>query len=83
MRRAPRASSARTRRCSSDPKINDRIKLFWIATGKEDFVMPSTKASLALLDKHKIKYTYKETEGGHTWPNWRAYLREFTPMLFK
>jgi enterochelin esterase-like enzyme len=67
----------------SDPKINDRIKLFWLATGKEDFVMPSTKASLAMLDQHKIRYTYKETEGGHTWPNWRAYLNEFAPLLFR
>jgi enterochelin esterase-like enzyme len=67
----------------ADPKLNDRIKLFWFATGKNDFVMPSTKAVLALLDKHKIRYTYKETEGGHTWPNWRAYLNEFAPLLFR
>ena len=67
----------------ADPKFNDRIRLFWIATGKEDFVMPSTKASLAMLDQHKIRYSYKETEGGHTWPNWRAYLNEFAPLLFR
>jgi len=67
----------------SDPKLNDRIRLFWVATGKEDFVMPSTKASLAMLDQHKIRYTYKETDGGHTWPNWRAYLNEFVPLLFR
>ena len=67
----------------SDPKVNDRIRLFWLATGKEDFVMPSTKAALALLDQHKIRYSYKETEGGHTWPNWRAYLNEFVPLLFR
>ena len=67
----------------SDPKINDRIRLFWFATGKDDFVLPSTKAALALLDQHKIRYSYKETEGGHTWPNWRAYLNEFAPLLFR
>lgn len=67
----------------SDPKVNDRIRLFWFATGKDDFVLPSTKASLAMLDQHKIKYSYKETEGGHTWPNWRAYLNEFAPLLFR
>ena len=67
----------------SDPKLNDRIRLFWLATGKDDFVMPSTKASLAMLDQHKVRYTYKETEGGHTWPNWRAYLNEFVPLLFR
>ncbi len=67
----------------ADPKLNDRIKLFWFATGKDDFVMPSTKAALAMLDQHKIRYTYRETEGGHTWPNWRAYLNEFAPLLFR
>ena len=45
--------------------------------------MPSTKAALALLDQHKVRYAYKETEGGHTWPNWRAYLNEFVPLLFR
>jgi len=67
----------------SDPKLNDRIKLFWLATGKDDFVLPSTKSALAMLDQHKIRYMYKETDGGHTWPNWRAYLNEFAPMLFR
>jgi enterochelin esterase-like enzyme len=67
----------------ADPKLNSRIKLFWLATGKDDFVLPSTKAALALLDEHKIRYSFQETEGGHTWPNWRAYLNEFAPLLFR
>jgi enterochelin esterase-like enzyme len=67
----------------ADPKTNGRIKLLWLATGKEDFILPQTKATLAVLDRNGIKYTYKETEGGHTWPNWRAYLNEFAPMLFR
>ena len=67
----------------ADPKLSDRIRLFWFATGKDDFVLPSTKAALALLDQHKVRYRYKETEGGHTWPNWRAYLNEFVPLLFR
>ena len=67
----------------ADPKLNDRIRLFWFATGKDDFVLPSTKAALALLDQHKVRYRYKETEGGHTWPNWRAYLNEFVPLLVR
>lgn len=67
----------------ADPRVNDRIKLFWLATGKDDFVLPSTKATLALLDQHRIRYAYKETAGGHTWPNWRAYLNEFAPLLFR
>jgi enterochelin esterase family protein len=67
----------------ADPKINSRIKLFWFATGKDDFILPQTKATLAVLDRNHVKYTYEESGGGHTWPNWRAYLNEFAPQLFR
>ena len=77
------SAAVRYRTALGDPKFNEKVKLFWIATGKEDFVMPSTKATLALLDRHEIRYTYRETEGGHTWPNWRAYLAELAPLLFR
>jgi enterochelin esterase-like enzyme len=35
-----------------------------------------------MLDKLGMKYTYFESEGGHTWSNWRVYLSEFVPVLF-
>jgi enterochelin esterase-like enzyme len=60
-----------------------KVKLMWVATGKEDFLLQQTKGTLAILDRAGVKYTYKETEGGHTWPNWRAYLSEFAPLLFR
>ena len=66
-----------------DPKTNGRIGLLWIAIGKDDFLMSRNKATLALFDRYGIRYAYKETEGGHTWPNWRAYLSEFAPLLFR
>jgi enterochelin esterase family protein len=31
----------------------------------------------------KFPYVYRESEGGHTWRNWRMYISEFVPMLFK
>ncbi len=67
----------------NDPAFNKGKKLFWIGIGKDDFVMDANKKTLALLDKHQIKYQYKETSGGHTWINWRQYLNEYVPMLFK
>ncbi|AUD05813.1 esterase [Spirosoma pollinicola] len=67
----------------NDPSFNKGKKLFWVGIGKDDFVMESNKKTLALLDKHNIKYQYKESSGGHTWVNWRQYLNEYTPMLFK
>ena len=66
-----------------DPNFNKSKKLFWVGIGKDDFVMDANKKTLALLDKHNIKYQYKETEGGHTWTNWRQYLNEYAQMLFK
>ncbi|MBC3785509.1 esterase [Spirosoma utsteinense] len=67
----------------NDPAFNKGKKLFWIGIGKDDFVMESNKKTLALLDKHQIKYQYKESTGGHTWINWRQYLNEYTPLLFR
>jgi enterochelin esterase-like enzyme len=67
----------------NDPSFNKGKKLFWISIGKDDFVMDSNKKTLALLDKHQIKYQYKESTGGHTWVNWRQYLNEYVPLLFR
>jgi enterochelin esterase family protein len=37
-----------------------------------------------LFESHGFKVTYKETEGGHTWINWREhYLPEFAQLLFR
>ena len=38
---------------------------------------------MELLKKHGFKPVYKETPGGHTWINWRNYLNEFAPQLFR
>ena len=35
------------------------------------------------LDEKGYKYQYVESEGGHTWKNWRNYLTQFVPLLFK
>ena len=58
-------------------------KLYWIAVGKDDFVYQSVITLRNVLDKHNFNYVYRESTGGHTWANWRIYLSEFAPMLFK
>jgi enterochelin esterase family protein len=58
-------------------------KLYWIAIGKADFLYKENEAYRKLLDNGGYKYTYYETEEGHIWKNWRIYLTEFVPMLFK
>jgi enterochelin esterase-like enzyme len=59
------------------------LKLLWFATGSEDFLVNTTKSTLELLKKHGFSPVYKETGGGHTWINWRKYLEEFAPQLFR
>jgi len=59
------------------------LKLFWIATGKEDAGVKRTEATVTMLKKYGFDVTYKESEGGHTWLNWRDYLNEFAPKLFQ
>ena len=58
-------------------------KLFWIGIGKTDFLIKNNNDLRAYLDSKHHQYTYLETDGGHIWRNWRIYLSEFTPLLFK
>jgi len=58
-------------------------KLFYVGVGKDDFVYEGVQLLREKLDEHNFDYFYRETSGGHTWANWRIYLSEFAPMLFK
>jgi enterochelin esterase family protein len=62
---------------------NSGYKLYWVGIGKDDFLYKSAQNLRAALDKHGLKYTYRESTGGHTWANWRIYLSEFAPQLFR
>ena len=65
-------------------KINTDLKLFWISEGgKEDIAYKNGQVMLGKLDELKIKHSYYEYPGGHTWPVWRNDLYNFAPLLFK
>lgn len=66
-----------------DKKANDRLKLLWIACGKDDFLFKSNNAFDEELKKREIRHDYVVTEGAHTWMVWRRYLAEFAPKLFR
>lgn len=57
--------------------------LYWIAIGKTDFLYKANEDYRKQLDENGYKYTYYETGEGHIWKNWRIYLGEFVPLLFK
>lgn len=57
--------------------------LYWIAIGDKDFLYQANCEYRKMLDQKGYKYGYYETGEGHIWKNWRIYLTEFVPMLFK
>jgi enterochelin esterase family protein len=59
------------------------LKLVWFSTGKDDFLLETTKATVAMLEKHGFDVVYEESSGGHTWINWREYLAKLAPQLFR
>ena len=59
------------------------LGLMWFSTGKEDFLIDTTRKTVELLKKHGFKPVFLESEGAHTWLNWRDYLSAFAPQLFQ
>jgi len=57
--------------------------LLWIGCGKSDFLIEDNENLIAALKERGIRHTWRLTEGGHSWPVWRDYLAEFTPLLFR
>jgi enterochelin esterase family protein len=66
-----------------DAKLKEGLKLFWFATGKDDFLVETTRKTVEMFKGHKFDVIYKETDGAHTWDKWRDYLNEFAPQLFR
>ena len=60
-----------------------RPSLYWIGIGKDDFLYKENAGLRERLDNAKVRYTYVESDGGHEWRNWRAYLLQLLPLLFK
>ncbi len=59
------------------------VKLYWIGCGEEDTAKEINIALRKLYDEIGFGYIYRESQGGHTWANWRLYLSEMSPLLFK
>jgi enterochelin esterase family protein len=59
------------------------LKVFWFAIGKDDFLLQTNNATVEFFKQKGFNPIVKETDGGHTWINWRNYLNEFAPMLFQ
>ncbi len=83
----PRGDSASPIYQDMDKKLEIQFAknpaLYWIAIGTTDFLYKANVDYRKMLDEKGYKYTYYESGEGHIWKNWRIYLTEFVPLLFK
>jgi enterochelin esterase family protein len=63
--------------------LKQGLKLLWFGTGRDDFLLSTTKATVDMFKKHGFTVEFEETTGAHTWINWRNYLNGFAPRLFR
>lgn len=56
--------------------------LLWTACGKDDRLVENAKQLSASLKEHSVEHELVITEGNHSWPVWRKYFAQFSPMLF-
>ncbi len=55
---------------------------YWIGIGKDDFLLKEVEEYRDKLQRLDFPFEYVETDKGHVWSNWRAYLSGFVPGLF-
>ncbi|HEX4277700.1 MAG TPA: alpha/beta hydrolase-fold protein [Bryobacteraceae bacterium] len=63
-------------------KVNGEYKLLWVGCGTDDTLFQSVKSFSGMLDASGVKHVWRESDGAHTWLNWRRYLAEVAPQLF-
>jgi enterochelin esterase family protein len=65
-----------------DSEVKKDLRLLWFGCGSQDFLLKTSDATVEMLKSHGFDVAYHQTDGGHTWLNWRDYLAVFTPKLF-
>jgi enterochelin esterase-like enzyme len=61
---------------------NHQLHLLWLGVGKDDSLLGAADSFSKFLDDAKIKHSYENISGAHTWIVWRQFLRDFSPQLF-
>jgi beta-lactamase class A/enterochelin esterase-like enzyme len=68
----------------ADPTAtNKKLKVLYIACGKTDSLFPASQQFHEMLDNHQVRNTFAPSEEGHVWRNWRNYLADLAPQLFR
>ena len=68
-----------------DPNLNDKIHLFWLGVGTDDFLYGNAKDYMDFLDSKGIKNVKEFTTDkfGHTWMNAKYFLDKSMRLLFQ
>ena len=57
-------------------------QLYYIAIGRQDPLKPFLDKFRKRLSRQGATYLYQESDGAHSWENWRQYLLDFLPRIF-
>lgn len=74
---------------NKDEKLRQQMEngyqLYWMAIGNADMEMllKGNADFRKKMDDMGMQYEYLETDGGHTWDNWRKYLSIFSQKIFR
>ncbi len=65
-------------------QMENGYELYWMAIGNADMemILKGNQDFRNMMDGMGMEYEYLETDGGHTWNNWRDYLVIFAQKLF-
>ncbi len=63
-------------------ETNEKLNLFWLGVGSEDFLYNTAVEYMDLLRSYDIDIETLITTGGHTWMNAKTYLAESAKLLF-
>jgi enterochelin esterase-like enzyme len=56
---------------------------FYLAIGDTDFLKAGGDATMAWVKQTGVKNFYVQSTSGHTWLNWKRYLYQTLPLMFK
>lgn len=63
--------------------INNRLKLFTISVGTDDFLYESVKQNIAMFNEKGVKLKTNIVSGGHTWMNCKLFLASTLQEIFR
>jgi enterochelin esterase family protein len=64
-------------------RLHADLALLWIGCGHDDFLYQQNTRFIARMNALDVQHVAHITVGGHSWPLWHSYLREFASRRFQ